>query len=175
MDLDFNRPNQDNATPAVPPVQTPVVAPVDTPVAVPVSAPTEPQNAPAAQSEPASSNIPLAVQTPSTPAAGASKWQSASDDEVLEADLIKELNLESSPQEEQDALILRMTDVLQKSVISQLLETLNEDQKKELDEAMAKDDPQVTMEFLQKTTPDMDELAKKELIRFKRAMLTGKI
>lgn len=113
------------------------------------------------------------VSDPSSNGSVKTDWTQKSDQEILEADLIKECGLEGLSEEKKEELFNRTTEIAQKAVITRLLDSLPQDKKSELDQVLAQDDATKTLEFITENVPNYDDLVKEELVKFKRAMLTG--
>lgn len=120
-------------------------------------------------------NNPIQTDAPMSGATTTQDWANAPDDQILEADLLIELKLETLPDDNKASFLARMTDVAQKAVIKRVLDGLSEEQKTSLDQVLEHDNPEETVQFLQSNVPNYDDLAREELVRFKRAMLTGQM
>lgn len=100
-------------------------------------------------------------------------WRNATDEEILAADLMIELDLAEMPTEDQASVLLEMSQQMEEAVLRQVLSRLYPNQRDELDALIEEKDPVAIKEYLAKTVPDYPELYTQELIRFKRIMLTG--
>jgi len=92
--------------------------------------------------------------------------------DFLQADLIAELGLEDLPQEKKNDLILRIGELIQQSIILRVLDELNEKDKEEFDKVLAEDNSEKTLAFLQSKLPNLEEIVKEEIIKFKKDAIT---
>ncbi len=102
-------------------------------------------------------------------------WDQASDDDIFDADLLIALGLETLPDEEKVAIIDKMTTTVQKAVVARLYDQMSEEQRAEMDRLVENPQPEALSEFLNTNVPNFADLVKEETIKFKRAMLTGKL
>lgn len=102
-------------------------------------------------------------------------WSTATDDQITDADLIVALNLERLSDEEKAGFLAKMAETVQKAVIARAIGTMDDAKRKELDEVMAKNDPEALATFMLEAVPSFDDLTRQETLAFKRAMLTGKM
>ncbi len=98
-------------------------------------------------------------------------WTQATDEEILQADLLIELGLDSLPAEQQAEIAQRFTEECQRGMIAEVLTELNPEQQAELQQLVTEREPQPIQTFLEKSVPNLDERAQQELVRFKRIML----
>lgn len=103
----------------------------------------------------------------------AARWGMASDEEILETDLLIALGLETLSQEDKAELINRMTLTVQKAVALRVLDGLEPGQKEELNRLLERGEPESLDQFLLLNVPGFADLIKEETVKFKRAMLTG--
>lgn len=88
---------------------------------------------------------------------------------ILQQNIIKELGLEKLPDERKLALLDKMSELIQKRVVSRLLQVLKGKDKEELEQIMAQKDLQEKLgQFLQEKVPDLEEIVKAEIIKFKQ-------
>ncbi|KKU74588.1 MAG: hypothetical protein UY01_C0031G0002 [Candidatus Nomurabacteria bacterium GW2011_GWB1_47_6] len=89
--------------------------------------------------------------------------------ELLNVDLIKELGLDSLPEERRAALIDQMTEVLESRISLEVLSILTEEEKKELDQVL--DSGGDMIEFLRSKIPNFDLMVAETIANFKKEML----
>ena len=102
-------------------------------------------------------------------------WQSATDEEILNTDLIIALGLESMSDEEKQEFLAQTTNTVQKATASRVLDQLTHTQKQEFSRLIDQEDASLINQFLLLNVPNFAELLREETITFKRAMLTGMI
>lgn len=102
-------------------------------------------------------------------------WDEASDDDIFDADLLIALGLETLPDEEKVAIVDKMTTTVQKAVVGRLYDQLSEEQRTQMEQILENPQPEALNEFLSTNVPNFPDLVKEETIKFKRAMLTGKL
>ena len=90
-------------------------------------------------------------------------------DELLNVDLVKELGLDSLPEERKAALIDQMTEVLESRISLEVLSILTEEEKKELDQVL--DSGGDMIEFLRSKIPNFDLMVAETIANFKKEML----
>lgn len=89
--------------------------------------------------------------------------------ELLNIDLVKELNLESLPVEQKDALINQMSEVVESRINLEVLSILTEEEKKELDKVLDSNDDMVA--FLRSKIPNFDLMVAETIANFKKEIL----
>ena len=89
--------------------------------------------------------------------------------ELLNVDLIKELGLDSLPEERRAALIDQMTEVLESRISLEVLSILTEEEKKELDQVL--DSGGDMIEFLRSKIRNFDLMVAETIANFKKEML----
>ena len=89
--------------------------------------------------------------------------------ELLNVDLVKELGLDSLPEERKAALIDQMTEVLESRISLEVLSILTEEEKKELDQVL--DSGGDMIEFLRSKIPNFDLMVAETIANFKKEML----
>jgi hypothetical protein len=108
------------------------------------------------------------VQTDAAP----KDWSSASDEEILNTDLVVALGLETLSDEDKLLLAEQMTSTVQKAVTLNLLNSLTPEKKAQLDQLLEENDADKINAFLADEVPDFANMVQEETIKFKRAMLT---
>lgn len=102
-------------------------------------------------------------------------WNTATDDQILDADLLIALGMEQEPDEEKQQFLARMTDTVQRAVVLHLLETMNPMTRQELSGLLEENNSDKINQFLLIHVPNFQDIMTQETIKFKRAMLTGKM
>jgi hypothetical protein len=108
-----------------------------------------------------------------TPTGATQDWNSASDTDVMNADIIIAMGLETLSEAEKVAIIDEMTATVQLGVAKRVMDQLDEAKQQELSSMMEKDDSEALNQFLDANIPDFETLIEQEMVAFKRAMLTG--
>lgn len=88
--------------------------------------------------------------------------------DILQKDLIAELGLEALPQDKKEKLILRIGQLVHQNVILRILGELSETDKDEFEKVLAENDEEKTLAFLQSKIPNLEEMVKEEIIKFKQ-------
>ena len=110
--------------------------------------------------------------TTSSAQTGTMDWSSASDEEILNSDLLIVLGLETLSDEDKAELVSQMTSTVQKATVLRVLDNLSEEKKSELDSLLNSDDADKINAFLETEVPNFADLINEETVKFKRAMLT---
>lgn len=88
--------------------------------------------------------------------------------DFLQKDLIKELGLDNLPEEKKAKFILKIGELVQQNMILRILNELSETDKDELDKIMAANNGDKTFEFLQSKIPNLEDIAREEIAKFKQ-------
>lgn len=99
-------------------------------------------------------------------------WQTASDEEILAADLIIALGLESLSDDDKAVLADRMITTVQKAVAVRVYKELPEHLQLTLKQLLEGDNGDKLNDFLVQHVPNFADYVREEMIKFKRAMLT---
>lgn len=89
--------------------------------------------------------------------------------ELLNINLVKELGLDSLPEEKKNALVSQMADVVENRINLEVLSLLTEDQKKELDKVL--DANGNIAVFLKSKIPNFEILVAETIANFKKEVL----
>ena len=89
--------------------------------------------------------------------------------ELLNINLVKELGLDSLPQEKKSALIDQMLEVIESRINLEVLSILTEEQKKELDRILDSDEDMLS--FLRKNIANFDVMVAETIANFKKEVL----
>jgi succinate dehydrogenase flavin-adding protein (antitoxin of CptAB toxin-antitoxin module) len=79
--------------------------------------------------------------------------------------LIKELGLEGLPAEAQDEVVVKLGEIILKSVTIAIYEKLSPDARAEFDKITEENDPSLIQRFLDEHVPDMQGLMEAEIKR----------
>lgn len=91
---------------------------------------------------------------------------------ILKGNIIELLGLEKIPAEEQQALLVQMSQVLQDRMIDRFIEVMSKEQRDEFVKLLDSDPtPDQVDKFLVATIPDYAEVAMKEALKFKEEMI----
>ena len=86
--------------------------------------------------------------------------------ELLNINLVKELGLDSLPQEKKALLINQMMEVVESRINLEVLSVLTEDEKKELDKVLDSDADMIA--FLRSKIPNFDLMVAETIANFKK-------
>ena len=86
--------------------------------------------------------------------------------ELLNINLVKELGLDSLPQEKKVVMINQMMEVVESRINLEVLSVLTEDEKKELDKVLDSDADMVA--FLRSKIPNFDLMVAETIANFKK-------
>ncbi len=102
-------------------------------------------------------------------------WKNATDQQILDADLIIALGMEAASDSEKSDLLNAVTTTLQKAITLRVLKDLPADQKPQLDQLLETGPAEAVDTFIQSHIPTFESLVEEETIKIKRVMLTGDI
>lgn len=89
--------------------------------------------------------------------------------ELLNINLVKELGLDSLPIEKKEALMNQMMETVESRINLEVLSTLTEDQKKELDKVL--DSNGDMLNFLKNTIPNFELMVAETIANFKKELM----
>ena len=91
-------------------------------------------------------------------------------DQILRKNIIKDLELDKLPAEEQEKALLSMGRIIFQSVMIRVLEKLNEKDKEEFEKMLSEKpaDGDAILIFLQSRIPNINEIINEEIALFKR-------
>ena len=89
--------------------------------------------------------------------------------ELLNINLVKELGLDSLPQEKKAQLVSQMLEVVESRINLEVLSILTEAEKKELDKVLDSDGDMI--QFLRSKIPNFDLLVAETIANFKKEIL----
>ena len=90
---------------------------------------------------------------------------------IKEFDLFKEFGLENLPEEKKTALQKQILTLIETRFSRAIMERLSEDDKKKLDEVMAKNNAEEMDKFISEKVPDFAEIQKNIVEELKKEML----
>lgn len=94
-----------------------------------------------------------------------------SDQNQIQKTLLEELGLADLPQEKQEALLIKMTEVILKRMFVETMDKLKEEDQNEYNNMLERGAaPEEIEEFLKSKISDYDQLLEKVLVDFKREM-----
>jgi len=88
--------------------------------------------------------------------------------DFLQKDLLVELNLQDLPNEKKEKFILQVGEIIQKNLVMRVISEMSESDKDEFEIILKKESPEKTQEFLQEKCPNLDEILKEEISKFKQ-------
>src|SRR3989344_71687 len=89
--------------------------------------------------------------------------------ELLNINLVKELGLDSLPQEKKAQLVSQMLEVVESRINLEVLSILTEAEKKELDKVLDSDGDMI--QFLRNKIPNFDLMVAETIANFKKELL----
>lgn len=93
----------------------------------------------------------------------------------IQQTIIDELGLSNLPQEKQDQLLVKMTEVVLKRIFMETMEKLNESQQKEYEKMIDEEaDPEKLETFLKEKIANYDEMVARVVNNFKEEMKAEK-
>lgn len=98
-------------------------------------------------------------------------WTTATDTEVMDADLVYELELDRLPPEETAAMLRQFSERVEDTVLRTALATVPPEARTELEGLVAAKDAEALQSALVRHIPDYSQRMLQETIRFKRIML----
>lgn len=100
-------------------------------------------------------------------------WSNATDEEILNADLLIELDLVDLPEEQQAEVLRQFSSSLERAITLRILGSITDkSQQDELQKLIAANNAESVKAFIESTVPNHGEIAQEEIIKFKRIMLT---
>ncbi len=90
-------------------------------------------------------------------------------DELLSENIIELLGLEALSEQEKKSLIDKMTDLVMKRVLLQIMDRMKAEDSIEL--TQMERNPQEILAFVAEKVPDVDDLLKQEIVKVKEEML----
>ncbi len=92
------------------------------------------------------------------------------DNQKIQESIIKELGLETLPEDKQIELLNTITESILKRVTISVLEKLSEEEKVEFDQVRDTDDPEKISNFLREKISNYDEMVENVIKEFKEEM-----
>ena len=81
------------------------------------------------------------------------------------------MGLQDLPDEKKEQLILKIGELIQQNIILRVLDELSDKEKDEFDKVLAQEDGEKTLAFLQSKLPNLEEIFKEEIARFKETAI----
>lgn len=100
-------------------------------------------------------------------------WNTATDEQILAADLIIEQGLDELAPEDQQRVLESMNAAIEEAVLMKALAGLDDTSKAEIQAAIASGDAEHLRTLLATKVPTYDQLYQETVLRYKRVMLTG--
>jgi hypothetical protein len=96
-------------------------------------------------------------------------------EDALKANIITELGLDKLSAKDREAALLKIGEIIFKTVLIRIIDTLDEEGRKDLDahlsDPVKAKDPDALYAFLRAKVPNLDELVGEEIAAFKRDAL----
>lgn len=92
---------------------------------------------------------------------------------ILTQNIVKELGLEALSEDKQVEILEKIGQIIFQSVLIRVMDIMSEEDKDEFDELLGvkADDTEAVLGFLQGKVPNLDEIVKEEVIKFKTETL----
>lgn len=90
---------------------------------------------------------------------------------LFQKDLITELGLQDLPEDKKEQLILKIGELIQQNIILRVLNELSDKDKDEFDKVLAEENGEKTLAFLQSKLPNLEEIFKEEIAKFKESAI----
>jgi hypothetical protein len=92
--------------------------------------------------------------------------------QLLQANVIDEMGLQSLPPDRKQALLDKMTQTIHGRVLDRVLDTLSAEQRQQFEALLASDaSPEKLDEFLKQNVTEYEKMAMEELLKFKQEMI----
>lgn len=103
----------------------------------------------------------------------ATDWTTATDEQILAADLIIEQGLDELAPEDQRQVLESMNTAIDEAVLMKALTGLAPEDQTALQQLLASNDAEAVRRFLADKVPTYDDIFQQMVIRYKRVILTG--
>ncbi|EKE15848.1 MAG: hypothetical protein ACD_11C00103G0050 [uncultured bacterium] len=91
------------------------------------------------------------------------------------SDLVKDLKIESLPQDKQNKIIIKMTEALLKRIFIETMEAIGEKGRDEYEELLKKNSsPEELEKFFMERIKDYDEFMQKVIVDFKKEIIDAR-
>jgi hypothetical protein len=92
---------------------------------------------------------------------------------ILTQNIVKELGLDNLPEDKQVEILEKIGQIIFQSVLIRVLTVMNEEDKDEFDKLLSEkaNDSDAVLQFLQAKVPELDEIVKDEVVKFKQETL----
>lgn len=91
-------------------------------------------------------------------------------EDILKQNIIKDLGLDSLPEEEQKEAFLKIGEIIFSGVLSRVLDELSDEEASEFEKIISEkpDDEEAVMGFMKAKVPNLDEIVNEEIAKFKK-------
>lgn len=91
-------------------------------------------------------------------------------EDILKQNIIKDLGLDSLPEEEQKEAFLKIGEIIFSGVLSRVLDELSDEEASEFEKIISEtpDDEEAVMNFMKAKVPNLDEIVNEEITKFKK-------
>lgn len=103
----------------------------------------------------------------------ATDWTTATDEQILAADLIIEQGLDTLPAEEQKKILDAMNDAVEQATLTKVLSGLDQPDREQIQQLLSSDDAPAMRSLLMTKAPNFDDVFQQMVILYKRVILTG--
>ncbi|MEA2092561.1 MAG: DUF5663 domain-containing protein [Patescibacteria group bacterium] len=91
-------------------------------------------------------------------------------EDILKQNIIKDLGLDSLPEEEQKKAFLKIGEIIFSGVLSRVLDELSDEEAAEFEKIISEkpDDEETVMGFMKAKVSNLDEIVNEEITKFKK-------
>jgi succinate dehydrogenase flavin-adding protein (antitoxin of CptAB toxin-antitoxin module) len=91
-------------------------------------------------------------------------------EDILKQNIIKDIGLDSLPEEEQKEAFLKIGEIIFSGVLSRVLDELSDEEASEFEKIISEtpDDEEAVMGFMKAKVPNLDEIVNEEITKFKK-------
>ena len=92
---------------------------------------------------------------------------------ILTQNIVKELGLDNLPEDKQLEILEKIGSIIFQSVLLRTLDIMSEENKDEFEKLLSEkaDDPDIVLKFMQNKVPNLDDIVKEEVVKFKTETL----
>lgn len=92
---------------------------------------------------------------------------------ILTQNIVKELGLDNLPEDKQLEILEKIGSIIFQSVLLRTLDIMSEEDKDEFEKLLSEkaDDPDIVLKFMQNKVPNLDDIVKEEVVKFKTETL----
>lgn len=92
--------------------------------------------------------------------------------DYFQKDLITELGLQDLPDDKKEQFVLKVGELIQQNIILRVLDELSDKDKDEFEQVLTDNNPEKILAFLQSKIPNLEELFKEEVAKFKQTAIS---